>query len=435
MSSVIDGDVASNALNHYFYRSLFYTAGRYWCFYYYDGDIVYKTSLNGSSWSSRTVAREDINWENYQIDFTFDGTYIHYTLNHFIDAYPDAYLTFYRRGRPLSDGTIEWSDVEQYALIPLITNLSGHQYYCDVAVADGHAYLAYMAGAEVLLPIDDCPYVNKNDNTDGTWCSATNFPQRLSSSVDPYLIHLEHLGGGNIYVLYYDGDCKGRMYNGSVWLSEETIASSINWARSSTAARLTNGDLYFVYRDSDNDLDTYFRRRDFNEGWKAPVKVRDGYDYYSISSTSDKIYIFWVEEGTDYVYYRMSEDDGETWTDADGDDDDEAWIDETTDDLRDGDRYSVFPYAMSGRLGIAYQTVSSGIKFNQLEGFPTTTSTSTSTSTTLSTSTSTSTTLSTSTNTQSSSTTVTTSTSTTSTSTSSTSTSTSTTSAGWAIYI
>ena len=92
-----------------FQRKTFIAAGLYWVFYGNGSKLCYRTSSDGSTWSSENQIESAL---GYYVDVLFDGTYVHY-----VNCYGGVY---YRRGTPNSNGTITWSASEQ-----TITGYSG----------------------------------------------------------------------------------------------------------------------------------------------------------------------------------------------------------------------------------------------------------------------------------------------------------------------
>src|SRR5689334_20112526 len=81
--TVVATSVAQNGwtVNYSWQRKLFWAVGLYWLFYA-DGQNgqVYRTSANGTTWSSPTTVRGE-DPLGHRIAYTFDGTNIHYAAN------------------------------------------------------------------------------------------------------------------------------------------------------------------------------------------------------------------------------------------------------------------------------------------------------------------------------------------------------------------
>jgi hypothetical protein len=102
---------ASDATEFATQRKVCFQSGRFWYVYPDGTNLVYRTSLDGVSWSSATTIRSNANWGG-EVTTTCDGTYLHY-------AYSDdnwGSNLYYRRGLAAIDGSITWSTAEQIAV-------------------------------------------------------------------------------------------------------------------------------------------------------------------------------------------------------------------------------------------------------------------------------------------------------------------------------
>jgi len=70
------GTSTTGAVPYPHQRKTFYANGRFWVFYSDGRNMVYRTSTDGSTWSSATTVRAAINGSLFSV--WFDGTYLHY---------------------------------------------------------------------------------------------------------------------------------------------------------------------------------------------------------------------------------------------------------------------------------------------------------------------------------------------------------------------
>lgn len=307
----------------------FEAEGRFWYFYANGSidDIVYKTSLDGETWSAHTVVKVASYATGRKFSLWYDGTYVDWVYS--IESDGEAFT--YRRGTPQSDGTITWSASEQTVRAGVANNK-----YMMISVAidsDGYPWAYYqhrvLDGSWVTTP-----YVIKSDNNDGTWSgSETPFQLNTTHSND-WIGTVLPLTDGKVYVVYgqYGVATCGRLYNGG-WGSEETIISAtISWDQS-VIASVDGDDIVYTGQLSSNKSLRYLKRT-YGVGWGSQVPVYDASNkiYPAISvATNGSYYIFWKANTADptahHMFYKRSDDDGVTWSDT------VDWIDETVDEF------------------------------------------------------------------------------------------------------
>ena len=163
--TVVAADIATNTFSDNntalasvaspFIRDNFIGKGRHWVFYSDGTNIYFKSSTDGSTWSSATYVRAGT--AGWNINTYWDGTtYVYYVWGNAVNNV----ALYWRRGTPASDGTITW-DSEQIAVAAgAATNFFGHSVGVDSA---GKCYIAYQ-----ISPSGEKIYASKNANTDGT---------------------------------------------------------------------------------------------------------------------------------------------------------------------------------------------------------------------------------------------------------------------------
>ena len=97
-STVASGITTNTATVSTHMRKSFYANGRYWVFYSDATNMVYKTSLDGVSWSLATTVRAADSGNRFSV--FFEGTYLHYAYSAETANTP----IYYRRGTPNSNG-------------------------------------------------------------------------------------------------------------------------------------------------------------------------------------------------------------------------------------------------------------------------------------------------------------------------------------------
>ena len=164
--SLVGTSTSTSATWYPFQRKSFYANGRFWVFYSDGTNMVYRTSTDGSTWSSATTVRACT--YGYKFSIWFDGTYLHY-------AYGSSSAIYYRRGTPNSDGTITWSAAEQ----TVSTTYNSARYPMISVDSNGYVFVGYSD----YDGTNRYPYVIKSGNNDGTWgTTPSGFPYQLSTA-------------------------------------------------------------------------------------------------------------------------------------------------------------------------------------------------------------------------------------------------------------
>jgi hypothetical protein len=221
-SSIVDyGDSSSVRLPGQDFG--FYAAGRFWVFYDdTNEDFVYKTSLDGITWSNKIVLKAMTTLFGCNIVMVFDGTNVHYVRQNW---YKGAY---YRRGVPNSDGTITWAAEEQTVLDE--ATYTSVQDVSLIIDSGGYPWLGYQdqrsgGGYD--------PWVTKSSTNDGTWTTAASYPLKLNAEYNYWITKLVAQTNGKIYaiIMNYVGTqgesiIYGYSYDGANWGEKETVSTS-----------------------------------------------------------------------------------------------------------------------------------------------------------------------------------------------------------------
>jgi len=235
------GDVGTDTVMCSYQRKIFYANELFWVFYHDGTNIVYKTSADGTTWSSATTVKAVSYAHNFSI--WFDGTYLHY-------AHADNSSISYRRGTPNSDGSITWSANEQ-----TVSTTYNYADFPFVSVdTNGYVWIGYKDydGA------DWYPYVIKSGNNDGTWgTTPSGFPHQLSTtSVSSWRVSPIPLTNGKMLVIYsqdYTVVIRVKAWDGSSW-GTETATTSGPWEAEYYSAVAQGDDVHITFV-KDNGVD------------------------------------------------------------------------------------------------------------------------------------------------------------------------------------
>jgi len=285
---LIGSSSTSSATWYAFQRAVFYASGRFWVFYDTgeSGYVVYKSSTNGSTWSSATQLTYDYWGDSRIFSVYWDGTYVHYVHTDY-----DETKVFYRRGTPLSNGTIVW-DSE----VVVSSNETDVTKYCGHVTVDsnGYPWITYTyvsaSGQEVR--------VIKANTTDGSLWNAeeTIAPGNREATT------ILSLSNGRVYVIYvFDNELKGRLFNGTGWEPVDNISSTtltVGGYRTWSAVS-ANDKIHVVYYTSDGLI---YRCWD-NGTWSNEeiLESSAGGASIAVDTTTNDVYVFYSISGQMYV--------------------------------------------------------------------------------------------------------------------------------------
>jgi len=305
-NTVDDNITEVSAVFPLYTRKTFWAVGRYWVFWSDGTNLVYSTSADGSTFSSPTTVAAAIA-EEWAITFDYANNKVAYVRA--VQGATD--YVYWRQGEPQTNGTITYDAVEQE--VRSLVGLLNRPNCCFDST--GHAWVTW---AETGLK----PYASKNDNTDGTWSDATNFPHEISSSTRQYTAPIPLLDG-KVYVvtIYHSAPNKGLygyLYDAS-WGSEETIDTGEPGTGKTWSAVAIGDVVHFAYRDTDGSPDDVIHCiRSTAGAWsQATVFSADDDIYPQLTNVGGVLYMFWDSyPATNHVYFRKY--DG-TWDSTDTD--------------------------------------------------------------------------------------------------------------------
>jgi len=343
--STVGTSTTSSAIVETFQRKCFYANGRFWVFYITGGNAVYRTSLDGITWTDPTTIGACGDGNRFSV--CFDGTYLHYSR---FDL--TTYSLYYRRGTPNSDGTITWSAVEQ------TVHAGSSSDFCtnpNIAVdSGGYAWIGVRRYSGVTLTYT--PWVLKNANNDGTWADASGFPyQLLTLGSTSWRVTPVALTGLKVYVIYTRTNAypTGKLYDAG-WGSEEFISDTHTIQRGDALSAVNEGDnIHFVMLGYAAYPIRYYKRT-YGVGWGSSVIVQLGVTSTSfpvLSISGSILYCFWAGSPTvDHIYYKKCV--GGAWDASPTD-----WIDESTDHLTANNTLSCFYKAYNSYIGLLYMAL------------------------------------------------------------------------------
>ena len=297
------------------YPRTFYANNMYWAFYTKSTNNIaffYKTSVDGSSWSSEysvgVYGTDTLGKWSVWLDAT---GYMHI-------AYPDNRGTGapdhirYRRGYPEINSTITWSADWQ------TVDTEGSNILCYhrvMVVADPNGYPMIMwcetygtGGCDT----DHYIYLTKSTTNNGIWtpgggyltrtqgmqCAPPQWLVQCPNSTKAYYIYARMVGG-------YFKIIEGRYFDGGSWSgSADTILSSdtaLGYTRVCGVAD-NSDNFYLFYLDSTSGV-IYMKIRYSDGSWSFAISVASGSSpTVSYSTTRNMVYIFYLSGG--YIVCR-----------------------------------------------------------------------------------------------------------------------------------
>jgi len=293
LPGVVGTSTSPSATSYPYQRKDFYDEGRYWVFYSNGSHMVYKTSVDGDSWSNETLVCVGVGGNFFSLDF--DGTYVHY-------ARTDTTSVYYCKGDPLSNGTVSWLTTEQTANTDSIW--SG-----TVCVdSSGYPFISYVNGSGS----DWSPWVTKSSLNNGTWSVAGGFPYQLNSTTTPdWTTTVVPMSSNRVYAIYASADAiYGKLWSSVAWGSEETITTEDVFHMSA----VNYGDtVHFVYANS-TTYEIIYHKRTYGSGWGSQqILVEPGTGACAVLSVDDSTgYVTAVWVTIDACYSKTY--DGSSWS-------------------------------------------------------------------------------------------------------------------------
>lgn len=270
-------------------KKCFYANGRWWIFYYDGSNFGWKTSTDGSSWSSFTTYGA---YPAQRFDLWYDEANNKICL---VRGQGGTAGLYYRQGTANSDGTISWDSTE------VTINSSAKAYEVKVCKdSNGYPWVSYLNA--VAYTEEVC----KASTTSGSaWGSPTTlWTNRGGGNEKVILVPLT--GGKMLAISTVANDIvKSRLYTGSSWDNEVSASSSYPdyYAHADAVADGDNAHLVFVKTGA---YDIIYIKYTYGSGWGSEETVESGtvsqyHPTVSLKST-DKVRIFYLLSQTTIKY-------------------------------------------------------------------------------------------------------------------------------------
>lgn len=292
--SVVGTSTSVGATQVPFQRRTFYTNGRFWVFYGDGTNTGWRSSTDGTTWSSFTAIGAGL--QGRRIAIYWDGTYVNYER-----SIPTNDYIYYRRGVPNSDGTITW-DAERTVATGTVKD------YGSVAKdSNGYPWVAYS-----YYVASYTPRIRQATALDGSaWGTDTEL-DATGGTIGPAALQLP---SGKMYAIwcYYtpaegSRELRGKLYNGSSWGVLATIDTNVksyaNWS-----AVVYGSTVYLVYTKGTTN-NVVFRSWTEAGGWTSETTLestdKDANTSVVIAINNDDLYVFWTYSTTIYLKRRLS---------------------------------------------------------------------------------------------------------------------------------
>jgi hypothetical protein len=299
-TTVDNSSTTATAISNSNQRKTFYGASRFWVFYSDGTNMLYKSSLNGTTWGSSTIVRIATTGDKFSI--WWDSTYVHYA---YASATSNTAL-IYRRGTPSVSGTITWS-AEQNAIA---ASASATYFYPFITVdSNSKPVISYTLDNTTAVT----PYIVTNNNSDGTWSTLTTTQMSATSENNTWRTTVLPLSSGGLVSIYaYDAaTIKSKVYNGSTWQTENTTTSAIEVGSAFSAVVTSDNVVHLAFtKDSDDDI-KYTHYHSGGTAWEMESTVYAGTSATMspvLSKTSgNNFYCFWLGDNiANHIYYKAN---------------------------------------------------------------------------------------------------------------------------------
>jgi len=337
--SLVESTTSTSPTTECYQRKAFYAKGRFWVFYSSGGNMVYRTSEDGLTWSDPIIIRPCT--AGYRFSIWFDGTYLHYA------CFAPPYL-YYRKGIPNEDGSITWVADEQQ----ISTQYTIKSFHSIAVDSEGYPWIGFLGVSDGNY----YPMVIRSPYNDGT------FPETVSAKI---LKTISDSGWRTIIVpltsrrvvVMYNRDLLEPVYfrawTGSSWKAERSTPHGMNTTRLWSAVAQDDVVHLIFFREVSPALGYakyYYASNSLAEtgidGWSsATIGIS-----ITIDPVTGDLYIFNGRTDTDYIQYKKYIASEGIWTDW------IDWIDESAEQLTALYSLTSFYQAYEGYIGVLYRT-------------------------------------------------------------------------------
>jgi len=289
MPVTVDTDVASDATAHMPQGSSFKAVGLIWLFYSDGTNLCYRTSPDGLTWSGKTTIRTCSLGCKFSVRHAeyLGVDYVYYAFSGGVTGYP----LIFRRGVLNADGTITWEPEVTVAVASIIL----HYAFPDIEIGtDGRLFISACRGTAYRHSV--AVWSNPNNDGSGTWA----FDVVLSAvDMDVHAINgLTRLTAGKIYCAgQKPNPLYGNLWDGTVWVGEETIDPAGTLSRYFGLASLNDTVIVGFEETAIGDENLYSRRRNGVWSDRELVSSTDpNPNTLSVDPLTGETYVFWVEK-------------------------------------------------------------------------------------------------------------------------------------------
>ena len=300
-SIIVEQSAATAHSNHFvriaLQKKVFVAAGRTWAFFerhVTTDNMYFSSSTDGVTWATPTLIAAS--YSDYEFASYWDGTTI-------TVAYAKQDLNahiYYRRGTPVSDGTITWDTTAT----DIYTPASGGTPE-DLSVCVNTSGYAFIGFADASL---NEGRVIKNAKNDGDW---TQDSDTALSTVGARAVSFAVLTSGKVYACYAaitGGAIKGKLWNAG-WGSEEAdITSTLGGYFDSWTSVGIGDDVHIAYSEETTNHVEY-RKRTYGVGWGSVTELSTtvvGYTLPIICANGTNLAVFWADNAKIYVKNYIS---------------------------------------------------------------------------------------------------------------------------------
>lgn len=280
-----------------------FKVGSYYFVLYSDGtNLVYHTSLDGTTWSDATTLRtgitkgHDFSCRVYEISgVTY--LYLAYTPNGGTANNPVLFRRDTISGNTITAGT-------EYTVFVASTSL--RYMNPDVDVDTNNAvWVSFGRGDLVGLKMLALRlYYNANNDGSETWTSSTeiNYGYFLGDTEDAYG-GIVRLTSARMYLLAVRSGswAKGNLRDAGAWGSIETITGALPLYAHGLASY--NSNVLFAYPDTSNSI-PYFFKRTYGVGWGSQETIGSATEavHLCVDQSNGDVYAFYRAIGS--IYYN-----------------------------------------------------------------------------------------------------------------------------------
>lgn len=343
-------------------RASFYAAGRYWVIYRdSDGDIWYRSSTDGVSWSDAgSYIGNGIGTFKF-FDIHFDGTYVQLVASGGVNGT----TLYYERGAPQSNGTINLDAADE------VQAFGAGEHAENVSItlnSEGYPIIMWSRWEGAAQKF---PWVSVSTTKDGTWTTKAGYPKQLESTANYEGFGISTvlpLSNNNLLCLWglsTKGVAARPVTNDTVGSRETpTTTNELEDYYCWSALVLEDGVVHLTYEDSANIIQYKYRTTGGSwEGKTALASSQPNQVKPHISPVGiNDLLVIWLNITDDKIYLRKRING--TWIAA------HMLSDESTDQITNGRRITSWRKPWSEKIGILYLTKTGSpynIRFNWTE--------------------------------------------------------------------